>query len=103
VIVLVGLLFAAGLFFQAVGAVGLVRFPDVFSRQHVVCITDTLGAPLMLLAAAVDVGPGLVAAKLLLAVVLSFVTGPLVSHMLARAALETGLGNAGPNAARDGA
>ncbi len=89
-ILLVAVLFAAGVFFQAVGALGLVRFPDVFSRQHVVCITDTLGAPLVLLGAAVAEGPTLVAAKLCLAVLLAFVTGPLVSHMLARAALEAG-------------
>jgi multisubunit Na+/H+ antiporter MnhG subunit len=43
----------------------------------------------MLVAAALAVGPSLVALKLMLGVVFSFVTGPLVSHMLARAALES--------------
>jgi multicomponent Na+:H+ antiporter subunit G len=89
VIFVVGLLLVAALFFQTVASIGLVRFPDVFSRQHVVCITETLGGPLILVAAAVMVGPTLVAAKLMLAVLFSFVTGPLVTHMLARAALES--------------
>ena len=79
---------------MAVAAIGLVRFPDVFSRQHVVCITDTLGGPLVLLAAALLAGPTLTAAKLLLGVFFSFVTGPLVSHLLARAALESERGRA---------
>jgi multicomponent Na+:H+ antiporter subunit G len=91
-IVVTGLLVITALFFQTVAAIGLVRFPDVFSRQHVVCVTETLGVPLMLIAAAAIVGPTLVAAKLMLAVVFSFVTGPLVSHMLARAALESDRG-----------
>lgn len=86
-----GALIAAGLFFQLVAAVGLVRFRDVYSRLHVVCVTDTLGVPLVMIGAAVIAGVSLTAMKLLLVVVFLYLTSPLVAHLLARAALESGL------------
>jgi multicomponent Na+:H+ antiporter subunit G len=79
-----------GVFFLTIGAIGFVRLPDVFCRLHVTGVLDTLGAPLILLGTAVYVGPGLVALKLLLATVFIAVTSPLVGHLLARAALESG-------------
>jgi multicomponent Na+:H+ antiporter subunit G len=90
--------FAVGLFFQLVAAIGLYRFSDVYSRQHVVCITDTLGAPLMLIGAGIAYGSFLVALKLGLALVFLFVTSPLVSHLLARAAVCSEAATAGDRA-----
>lgn len=79
-----------GLFFLLVGAVGIVRLPDLFSRLHVTGVLDTLGVPLILLGIAIHLGPRLVSAKILLATVFLTVTSPLVGHLLARAALEAG-------------
>lgn len=84
-------LVVAGVFFQVVAAVGLVRFRDLYSRLHVVCITDTLGVPLVMTGVALHVGPSLTAGKLLLAIAFLFLTSPLVGHLLSRAALESGL------------
>jgi multicomponent Na+:H+ antiporter subunit G len=81
-------LIGAGLFFQFVGALGLLRFPDVYCRLHVVGVTDTLGGPLVLLGAAVLLGPTLPAGKLLLSIGFLYLTSPLVGHLLARAARE---------------
>jgi multicomponent Na+:H+ antiporter subunit G len=72
-----------------VAAVGFVRLPDIFCRLHVTGIIDTLGAPLLLLGAALALGPTLAAGKLLLGLVFLFVTSPLVGHLLSRAALES--------------
>jgi multicomponent Na+:H+ antiporter subunit G len=79
-----------GVFFLVIGAIGFVRLPDVFCRLHVTGVLDTLGAPLILVGTAVYVGWGLVAAKLLLATLFISITSPLVGHLLARAALESG-------------
>lgn len=81
---------AIGLFFLLVGALGILRFRDLFSRLHVTGVLDTLGVPLVLLGVAIHLGPRLVSAKLLLATVFLAVTSPLVGHLLARAALEAG-------------
>jgi multicomponent Na+:H+ antiporter subunit G len=87
---LAALLLAAGLFFVAVTEVGFRRLPDVFCRLHVLGIIDTLGVPLILLAAAIHVGPTLAAVKLILALALIAITSPIIGHLLARAALEAG-------------
>ena len=36
-------LMVVGLFFLFVGAIGMLRLPDVFSRSHAVGLTDSLG------------------------------------------------------------
>ena len=41
-------LILAGSFFTVVGAIGLVRMPDVYTRMHAASVTDTLGAGLLL-------------------------------------------------------
>lgn len=80
----------AGVFFLVVAAIGFVRLPDVFCRLHVTGVIDTLGAPLVLLGAAILVGVNLVAAKLIIGIVFLTVTSPLVGHLLARAAVQSG-------------
>lgn len=40
-------LLAAGLFFFVAGTVGLLRFPDIYSRLHAVTKADTLGLGLL--------------------------------------------------------
>lgn len=76
-----------GLAFMVVAAVGFTRLPDVFCRLHVTGILDTLGAPLVLLAVAVQLLPDLAALKLVLGLLFLLVTSPLVGHLLSRAAL----------------
>ncbi len=84
-----GLMFL-GLFFVLTAALGFVRLPDVYCRLHITAVIDTLGVPLFLIGAAVHVGPGLIAGKLLLCIVFLYGTSPLVGHLLARAALDSG-------------
>jgi multicomponent Na+:H+ antiporter subunit G len=84
------LLIVAGLFFLLIGAIGFMRLPDVFCRLHVTGVLDTLGAPLIMVGAAIYIGAELVSLKLLLATLFLSVTSPLVGHLLARAALEAG-------------
>ncbi|HUG27955.1 MAG TPA: monovalent cation/H(+) antiporter subunit G [Gemmatimonadales bacterium] len=83
-------LLGTGISFVAVGAIGFVRLPDVFCRLHVTGVMDTLGAPLILLGVAVQLGAQLVSLKLLLVIVFLVLSSPLVGHLLARAALEAG-------------
>jgi len=82
------LFLVTGVIFLAIAAIGFVRLPDVFSRLHVTGVIDTLGAPLVMLGAAVYLGPQLAAGKLLLGIVFIAITSPLLGHLLARAALE---------------
>jgi multicomponent Na+:H+ antiporter subunit G len=81
------LLILAGGFFILVGAIGLVRMPELFTRMHAASITDTLGATLLILGMMLQAGLSLVTLKLLFILLLLFVTGPVVTHALAQSAL----------------
>ena len=80
-------LIALGSFFTIVGAVGLVRMPELFTRMHAASVTDTLGAGLLILGMVLQAGFSLVTLKLLFILALFFFTGPVVTHALAQAAL----------------
>lgn len=83
-------LIGVGVFFVAIGAVGFLRLPDIFCRLHVTGVVDTMGAPMILLGTAIHLGAQLVSLKVLMAIGLLVITSPLLGHLLARAALESG-------------
>ncbi|MGB8434778.1 MAG: monovalent cation/H(+) antiporter subunit G [Burkholderiales bacterium] len=80
-----------GSFFCLVGAIGLVRMPDFYTRVHGASITDTLGAGFMLLGMSFAAGLSLVTVKLLIIGVLIFFTSPTATHALTRAAMHRGV------------
>ena len=86
-----GITLAVGGFFAIVGAVGLVRMPDFYTRMHAASVTDTLGAGLILFGLMLQGGLTLVTAKLLVILLLMLLTGPVATHALARAAMHAGL------------
>ena len=80
-----------GGFFCVVGAVGLLRMPDFYTRMHAASVIETLGAGLILFGLLLQAGFTLVAAKLLMVGVLIFFASPTATHALARAAMARGL------------
>jgi multicomponent Na+:H+ antiporter subunit G len=81
----------SGSFFCLTGGVGLLRFPDFFTRIHAASLTDTLGASLILIGLMFQSGWGLVFAKLLLILMFSLLAGTTASHAMAKASLKSGL------------
>lgn len=77
----------AGGAFCIVGAIGLLRLPDVFCRMHGASIIDTMGLALILLGLALQNGFNLGLAKLAMIFVFVLFTSPTATHALARAAL----------------
>jgi multicomponent Na+:H+ antiporter subunit G len=82
---------AAGSFLVVVGAVGLVRMPDFYTRMHPAGVTDTLGIDLVLTGLILQAGFSLVTVKLLLIGAFLFFTSPTSTHAIANAALLAGL------------
>lgn len=80
-----------GSFFTVVGALGLVRMPEVFSRMHAASVMDTLGVGFLILGMILQAGFSLVLFKLLFILALFFFTVPVVTHALARACLHEGI------------
>jgi len=81
----------SGGLFCIVGAAGLLRMPDFYTRMHAASVVDTLGAGLVLAGLLLQAGPTLVAAKLLMIGLLLLFASPTATHALARAAFERGL------------
>lgn len=80
----------AGCFFSLVGAVGVLRLPDVFSRMHGAGMVDTGGASLILIGLMFQSGFTFVTVKLFLIILFLLYTSPGTTHALARAALGGG-------------
>ncbi|KIC48035.1 monovalent cation/H(+) antiporter subunit G [Tateyamaria sp. ANG-S1] len=82
----VGLMGLGAVFFVA-GTVGILRFPDVFSRLHAVTKADNLGLGLVAAGTGIMTADGFVAAKLALVWLLIAVSGAIGGHLIARHAL----------------
>ncbi|MGH7277503.1 MAG: monovalent cation/H(+) antiporter subunit G [Candidatus Rokuibacteriota bacterium] len=89
--VVIGGLLAAGLFFHAVAAAGVLRMPDFYTRLHAVSKAETLGVLFTLSALAVSAGLTVTALKIALVAVFLFLANPTSTHALARAALRLGV------------
>jgi multicomponent Na+:H+ antiporter subunit G len=83
--------FLAGGGLILVGALGLVRLPDFYTRLHAGGVIDTLGAELMLVGMMFQAGLSLVTVKLILIGTFLFFTSPTSTHALANAAYVAGL------------
>jgi len=81
----------AGALLCLVGTIGVLRFPDIYTRLHAASITDTSGAAMVLLGMML-LSPGwLIVAKLFAICVFIFLTSPAASHALANAAHTAGV------------
>jgi multicomponent Na+:H+ antiporter subunit G len=89
--VLSWLCLVAGGLFCVIGALGMLRMPDFYTRMHAASVIETLGAGLLLLGLLLQAGLTLVAVKLLFVGVLIFFASPTATHALARAAMARGL------------
>jgi len=84
-------LVALGCFLIIVASIGIVRFPDFYSRMHPAGKADSLGQALILTGLMVFEGFSLVSVKLLLIIVFIFIANPTTTHALANAAYVAGV------------
>jgi multicomponent Na+:H+ antiporter subunit G len=77
-------------FFFLAGTVGLLRFPDVYTRLHALTKADNVGLGLVALAAAFQVDSPVGLVKLFVIWFLVMVASATISHLIARASLAQG-------------
>jgi multicomponent Na+:H+ antiporter subunit G len=77
--------------FCIIGAVGMLRMPDFYTRLHAASVIETLGGGLILLGLLLQAGFTLVSVKLLIVGLLVFFASPTATHALAKAAMERGV------------
>ena len=81
------ILLSLGVLFLLLGAIGILRFPDCYTRMHAAGKCDTLGALLVVSGLAFYHGVSLESAKILFIAAFIFLTSPTSTHAIARAAL----------------
>ncbi|MCU0572607.1 MAG: monovalent cation/H(+) antiporter subunit G [Syntrophobacteraceae bacterium] len=90
-------LVVSGLVFFAGGTIGLLRFPDFYSRLHPAGKLDTTGTLLVILGLAIHqltpltLASVLTGLKLMLIVVFVFLASPTATHAIVDAGLRAGL------------
>lgn len=77
--------------FLVIGAVGLIRFPEFWSRLHAISVLDSAGVLLLLLGMGLQGGLSLVTVKLVILGLFLLITGPTATHAVANAAFVSGL------------
>lgn len=92
-------LLGLGIFFIFSGTLGILRFPDFYTRLHAAGVTDTLGAALIVAGLMLQAAPGLAFFKLLMILLFILITSPTACHALSKAARQ---GRLEPESPRSG-
>lgn len=69
------------------GGLGVLRFPDFYTRMHAAGVTDTLATVLILAGLMLMAGWSLILFKLVMIMLFIMITSPTSSHALAKSAL----------------
>lgn len=89
-IITIVLLFSGAIFFLA-GTLGLLRFPDVYTRLHALTKADNVGLGLIIAGLAIQAESLAAVGKLLLIWGLVLLAGASVSHLISGRALQKGI------------
>ena len=95
--IIVIILLAVGLLFFLAGAIGILRFPDFYSRLHPAGKLDTMGLLMTMTAMALytlqdfNLNAVLTSLKIMLIVVFVFITSPTATHAIVDAGVRAGL------------
>jgi len=89
--ILTSILLTAGAVFFLAGTVGLLRFPDVYTRLHALTKADNVGLGLVVAGLALQAESWAVVGKLLLIWLLVLLAGASVAHLVAAAARQRGV------------
>ena len=85
------ILLASGTIFFLAGTLGLLRFPDVYTRLHALTKADNIGVGFIIIALCLQAESWFAVGKLLLIWFLVFLTGASVSHLVAKNAFRNGV------------
>ena len=82
---------SAGAAFFVAGTIGLLRFPDLYTRLHALTKADNVGLGLIVLGLAAQAGSIAAALKLVVIWMLVLLASSSASHLIARTALRNGI------------
>lgn len=80
-----------GSFLCLSGGVGIIRFPDFYTRMHAAGVTDTLAASMILIGLMLQNPDTIIMLKLVMILLMTLFISPTASHAMAKAAMNSGL------------
>ncbi len=89
--VFTSILILVGAFFFLAGTVGLLRFPDVYTRLHALTKADNVGLGLLVAGLALQMESWTAVGKLLLIWLLVLLAGASVAYLIASVARQRGI------------
>ncbi len=89
--VMSALFLGAGALFVLSGGVGLLRFPDFYTRIHAAGVTESAGSGLIILGLLLRAETWGTSVRLLIIVLFIALTSPTAAHVLANAARRDGV------------
>ncbi len=96
--IVVIIIMVLGLFFFLGGSIGVIRFPDFYSRLHPAGMLDSMGLLLTMIAMAIyfishdfSLASVLSSIKILMIVLFVFITSPTATHAIVDAGVRAGL------------
>lgn len=89
--IIIGYLILQGALLSLVSSIGLLRLPDIYSRNHAASKSATLGIMSVLLGVFLYfwIIKDAINARILLGIVFVFITTPVAGHLISRAAYNT--------------
>jgi multicomponent Na+:H+ antiporter subunit G len=87
----------AGIFFFLIGVIGILRFPDFYTRLHAAGKSDSLAAVLTITGVAlynlqvINLGNVLVSIKIIMIAIFIYAASPTATHALTKGALVAGV------------
>ena len=79
------LLLLVGCFFSLIAAIGVLRFPDLYTRMHAASKAGAVGGGMVLLAVALASVDAAITLRALIGLGFLLLTTPVAAHLLARA------------------
>jgi multicomponent Na+:H+ antiporter subunit G len=86
-----GVFLIVGAIFSLTATIGVLRFPDIYTRLHAAAKAGPVGAGFVLLAVAVAALDAATALRAIIGIVFLVLTAPVAAHLLARAAYLAGV------------
>ena len=76
---------------SVIGSLGLIRFPDVYSRSHAQTVINVGGVCLILLGVLIDQMEMFFSVRMVFLMIFIFITSPVGTHAITKAAYISGI------------
>ncbi len=83
--------FGLGVFFMFFGVLGIIRFPDVYTRLHPAGKAGTAGLLSIFIGLIIYSGFSLITLRIVLIAVFIIITSPVAAHAIAHGAIDSGI------------